>query len=110
MKEEQKILNLNAGSSNQRIRQAAEIVKKRRGIVVFDKILALRTTHNSLMCEVIDPTPDAHRCVNEYEVLVENAQKTLAGSELEQLLPDLPRRWSVVDKHGTGTRVLWHAP
>jgi GNAT superfamily N-acetyltransferase len=44
----------------------------------------------------MDPTPAAHRCANEYDVLVENAQRALETSRLRDQLPNLPRRWSMV--------------
>ncbi|MCC7461718.1 MAG: hypothetical protein IT480_04560 [Gammaproteobacteria bacterium] len=70
--------------------------------------LALRPAPACLYCEVIDPAPASHRCENEFEVLVENAQRMLDSSRLR--LPDIPRRWLVVADCGTGTVELWRAP
>ena len=53
--------------------------------------------------------PHAHRCANEYEVLIENARRTLEGSKLYALLPQLPRKWVVVEDYGTGTVEVWRA-
>ena len=77
---------------------------------MLDELVALRATQTQLLCEVIDPTPSAHRCEVEFEVLVENAQRALAASTLRDLLPDLPLKWLVVEDSGTGIVGLSHAP
>jgi hypothetical protein len=97
-------------ASVERLALAAEILTSRKGVVMLDSVLALRSTHTRLLCEVVDPMPSAHRCAGEYEVLVENAQRALEASNLRDLLPGLPCEWLVVEDHGTGTAVVWHAP
>ena len=74
--------SLETGASDERVERAAEVLTDGAGIVVFDGFLALRRAGRQLLCEVIDPTPSAHRCANEYEVLVENARRALEASKL----------------------------
>ncbi len=89
---------------------AAEILATGAGIVIFDETVALRPTPTCLLCEVVDPAPISRRCENEYEVMVENAQRMLDSSRLRKHLPEIPRKWLVVEDYGTGTVELWHAP
>lgn len=62
------------------------------------------------LCEVIDPAPGSHRCAAEFQVLVENAGRQLAGSRLSKRLPNRPLRCVVVEDCDTGTLELWRAP
>lgn len=101
---------IDANSSDERLELAAEILATGAGVVMFDKTVALRPTPACLLCEVVDPAPTSRRCENEYEVLVENAQRMLDSSRLGKRLPDIPRKWLVVEDYGTGTVELWHAP
>jgi hypothetical protein len=103
-------LAVDAAASDQLLAQAADVLASGDGVVLFEGMLALRATRSRLLCEVIDPTPSARRCANEYEVLVENAKRALEASRLRELLPDLPCRWSVVDDFGTNVAELWPAP
>jgi len=101
---------IDANSSDERLELAAEILATGAGVVMFDKTVALRPTPACLLCEVVDSAPTSRRCENEYEVLVENAQRMLDSSRLRKRLPDIPRKWLVVEDYGTGTVELWHAP
>jgi len=101
---------IDANSPDERLELAAEILAAGSGVVMFDETVALRPTPACLLCEVVDPAPTSRRCENEYEVLVENAQRMLDSSRLRKRLPDIPRKWLVVEDHGTGTVELWHAP
>jgi hypothetical protein len=103
-------LAIDAEASAERLALAAQILAGREGAVMLEGVVALRSTHALLLCEVVDPMPSARRCEVEYEVLVENAQRALEASKLRRLLPDLPRRWSVVEVHASGTTELWPAP
>ena len=94
-------LVIDTDASEQQVALAADLLARRAGIVVLDGVLALRATETGLLCEVLDPMPATHRCANEYDVLMENAQRALAASRLRDLLPDLPRRWSVVSSDAT---------
>lgn len=96
-----------AGASDQRLALAAEILAGGEGLVMLGGVLVLHSTGHELLCEVVDPAPSAHRCIHEYEVLVENAQRALAGSRLIDLLPRLPQRWRVVEDDGVGIRPVW---
>jgi hypothetical protein len=102
--------SLETGASDERVERASEVLTDGAGIVVFDGFLALRRAGRQLLCEVIDPTPSAHRCANEYEVLVENARRALEASKLAARLPWRPRKWIVVEAHGTDTTEVWRAP
>jgi len=103
-------LAIDAEASAERLALAAQILAGREGVVMLEGAVALRSTSALLLCEVVDPMPSARRCAAEYEVLVENAQRALEASKLRQLLPDLPRRWSVVEVHASGTTEVWCAP
>jgi len=103
-------LSVDAHSSDERLELATEILASGTGVVVFAERIALRTTPTCLVCEVIDSEPASHRCVNEYEVMVENAQKTLESESIRKCLPAIPRSWRVVEDDGTGLVELWRAP
>ena len=103
-------LALELSASDERVALAADMLVNGTGVVLLGGVLALRPNGPELLCEVIDPMPSAHRCANEYEVLVENAQLALDASKLGARLPDRPRKWLVVEDYGTGTMELWRAP
>ena len=103
-------LAIGTGASRQRLALAAEVLANGSGVVLLDELMALRHSDSELLCEVIDRAPSAHRCAQEYEVLVENARHALEASKLSPLLPDLPRAWIVVADYGSGTVELWRAP
>lgn len=94
-------------SSGQRLALAAGILARSEGVVLLETRLALRPDHGAIQCEVIDPIPGAHRCAEEFKVLVENAQRMLAASKLGAMLPEKPLHWLVVEDYGTGTVELW---
>jgi hypothetical protein len=97
-------------SSEQRLALATGVLDRCEGVVMLDGVAALRPTLRAILCEVIDPMPTAHRCAEEFKVLIENAERGLARSKLANRLPARPLRWLVVEDHGTGTVVLWPAP
>jgi len=101
------VVAVDAEASAQQLALAAEILAARSGVIILAGMVALRPTRTELLCEVIDPMPSSHRCANEYEVLVENARRALEASKLQELLRDLPCRWSVVEECGSGARELW---
>lgn len=103
-------LTVDDSSSEQRLALAAEVLDRCDGVVMLDGVVALRPTPTAILCEVIDPWPTAHRCAEEFRVLVENASRGLAGSKLASRLPRRPLNWIVVDDIGTGTVELWPAP
>ncbi len=94
---------------DQRFALAAKTLAAGETVIMFEGTLVLRPVRNELVCEVVDPTPSARRCANEYEVLVENAQRALDASKLGALLPNLRRRWLVIGDTGAGTTELWRA-
>ena len=104
------MLVIDREASDQQLDRAAEVLAGDNGAVMFAGVVALRRTRTQLLCEVVDPAPSAHRCAQEFEVLVENAQRMLAASRLAQRLPDVPRRWRVVEGAGAGATRLWGAP
>lgn len=97
-------------SSEQSLLLAAEMLDHCEGVVMLGGVAALRSTPQVILCEVIDPMPNSHRCAEEFKVLIENAQRGLAASKLAALLPRRPLQWRVVDDHGSGTAVLWPVP
>jgi hypothetical protein len=102
--------HMDAGSPVGRFQRAAHVLAEGNGVVVLDGRLALRPTAGLLLCEVIDSASDVHRCVHEYEVMVENARRALEASPLFAWLPGIPRRWVVIEDHGTGRVEQWRAP
>jgi hypothetical protein len=106
----EEMLVIGKEASDQQLDRAAEVLTGHHGVVMFAECVALRRTRTHLLCEVVDPAPSAHRCAQEFEVLVENAQRMLATSRLGQRLPDVPRRWCVVEDAGAGATRLWGAP
>jgi hypothetical protein len=94
-------------ASAQHLAAAAKVLDRCEGVVMLRGVVALRPTPHAIWCEVIDPTPDSHRCAEEFKVLVENAAYALAGSKLATLLPQRPLQWIVVDDRGTGAVTLW---
>jgi hypothetical protein len=103
-------LAVDESSSEQRLALAADVLDRCEGVVLLNGVVALRPTPSAILCEVIDPVPTAHRCAEEFRVLVENASRDLAGSKLASRLPRRPLQWLVVDDYGTGTVELWPAP
>ncbi len=97
-------------SSEQRLLQAAEALDRCEDIVVLDGVVALRPTPTAIFCEVVDPMPNSHRCAEEFRVLIENAERGLAGSKFASFLPRRPHRWLVVNGYGTGAVILWPVP
>ena len=100
---------LDDASPPQRFALAAEVLDKCAGVVMLDGIVALRPTPHAIICEVVDPMPTAHRCAEEFKVLVENAARALEESRLASRLPPRPLRWVVVEDYGTNTVQLWPA-
>ena len=94
-------------STDQRLALATTVLERCEGVVLFDGIVALRPTPHAIICEVIDPAPNAHRCAEEFKVLVDNARLGLANSKLSKRLPSRPLEWLVVDDYGSGTVQLW---
>jgi hypothetical protein len=80
-------------SSEAQLLDAAAIIARGESRVVFDGLVELSATPTAIRCEVIDPTPGAHRCAEEFGVLRENAARALEGSRLAALLPVRPWRW-----------------
>jgi hypothetical protein len=96
-------------SSDQRLDLAVGVLNRCEGVVLLDGVVALRPTPRAIICEVIDPAPTAHRCAEEFKVLVENASLVLANSKLAKWLPSRSLEWVVVDDYGSGTVELWPA-
>jgi hypothetical protein len=88
---------------------AAKALEHCDNVVMLNGIVALRPTSNAILCEVIDPTQDAHRCAEEFKVLIENAERSLAKSKLASLLPNRSLKWLVVSDNGTEAVELWPA-
>jgi hypothetical protein len=91
----------------ERVAQAAAVLAQCTGVVLLEPCLYLRPGAREIRCEVLDITSAAHRCEEEYKVLVENAARALGRSKLGALLPDRPLRWAVVEEHGDGVVEAW---
>lgn len=79
-------------------------------LLVDDQMITLRDTPNELICELIDTMPNSRRCVEEFKVLVENAQRSLANSEIARYLPCKTMQWRVVENGSNGRVELWPGP
>lgn len=99
----EEMLVIGKDAPDERLARAAEVLAGPDGTVMFAGLVVLRRTRTHLLCEVVDPTPSAHRCAREFDVLLENAQRRLAASKLGQLLPDVPRRWRVAEESAAGS-------
>ncbi len=91
----------------ERLAQAADILDRCTGLVLLLPAIVLHPGALEILCKVVDPTPAAHRCEEEYKVLVENAARALERSTLGALLPARPLRWVVVDDRGSGVVEAW---
>lgn len=100
-------LTLDRDSPPSRVARAAELLERGEGVVLLEGVLALRPTAAAIRCEVIDPSPGAHRCEEEYRVLLENAARCLEQSELRKALPARRLLWVVVEDDGTGIVESW---
>jgi hypothetical protein len=97
-------------SSERQLALAADLLETCGGIVLLDGMIAVRPGTVEIRCEVIDPDPSAHRCAEEFKVMVENAARRLAASTLGSRLPERPVRWLVVEDGESGLVELWTAP
>lgn len=86
-------LSIDDTSSASQLQEAAAIIERCEGSVLFAGLVTLSASPNEIRCEVIDPSPGAHRCAEEFEVLKENAARALEGSGFARLLPPRPWRW-----------------
>lgn len=100
-------MRIDAAPSAEQLERAAQRLAQGAGSVLLGDTLALCRERGLLSCEVIDPAPATRRCAVEYEVLVENAQRTLEASGIADRLPELPRRWKVVELRGDGVVTAW---
>jgi hypothetical protein len=91
----------------ERLAQAAALLDRCTGIVLLMPAIVLRPGVREVRCEVVDHTPAAHRCEEEYKVLVENAARALVRSQLGAMLPDRPLRWAVVEQQASGLVEIW---
>jgi hypothetical protein len=91
----------------ERVAQAADLLGRCMGIVMLEPAIVLRPGVREICCQVVDPAPAAHRCEEEYKVLVENAARALDRSKLAALLPDRPLRWAVVEQRGSELFEVW---
>ena len=62
----------------ERLAQAVDLLNRCTGVVLLMPAILLRPSVREIRCEVVDPTPAAHRCEEEYKVLVENAARARA--------------------------------
>jgi hypothetical protein len=102
-------LRIDSGAAPERLRLAAEALWESSRVVLLDDSVALHSSPRELVCEVIEPAGEAHRCAEEYKVMVENAARALEASPLAALLPERPRQWRVMESDGTRVNEVWRA-
>lgn len=98
---------IDESAAPERLAQAADILERCTGSILVEPGLLLRPSAREIRCEVFDSAPAAHRCEEEYKVMVENAARALDRSKLGALLPDRPLRWAVVEDRGSGVVEAW---
>lgn len=98
---------IDEAATPERLAQAIEILDRCTGIVMLMPVIVLRPGVREIRCEVFDTASAAHRCEDEYKVLVENAARALERSRLGALLPHRPLRWAVVEVHGSEAVEVW---
>ena len=103
-------LVIGADASDAQLALAGEILATGRGTIILNGLIVLHRAGRYVFCAVIDADPSARRCENEYAVMVENASHMLQSSRILAAVPDLPRKWFVVEDSGNGAAVLWRAP
>jgi hypothetical protein len=94
-------------SSADSLSSAAEALNHCDDVVLLHDVVALRPAPDAIYCEVLDPMPGAHRCAEEFKVLIENAERCLFKSKLSSLLPSKPLKWLVVRDDGDKVVELW---
>ncbi|MEZ5565744.1 MAG: hypothetical protein R3F24_09600 [Gammaproteobacteria bacterium] len=94
-------------SRKSRLDLAERMLDRCEGVVKLGNVLALRSTPDAILCEVIDSTTAGHRCAEEFKVLIENAARYLDESKLASHLPPRPVQWRVVADDGTDAVELW---
>jgi hypothetical protein len=100
-------LPIDAGSSRENLERAAGILAGETGVVLYERTVALCPARHSIRCEVLDDPHGAHRCAEEYKVLIENAGRRLSASCLAPFLPRKPLTWAVVVDSGNGAVEVW---
>ena len=98
---------IDVGATPERVAQAARLLAQGAATVLLEPCLFLRPGDHEIRCEVIDIASTAHRCEEEYKVLVENAARALRRSPLAALLPNRPLRWAVVEERDSEVVEMW---
>ncbi len=98
---------IDGAATPERVAQAVAALAQCTGTVLLEPGLHLRASDREIRCEVLDSTSAAHRCEEEYKVLVENAARALQRSQLAASLPDRPLRWAVVEERDGGVFEVW---
>jgi len=89
-------LRIDAAATPRDLARAVALLERCEGTVMLGDALVLRPSPVVIRCEVLDPAPMAHRCAEEYKVLVENAARALEASALGNRLPRRSLEWVVV--------------
>src|SRR5688572_23655630 len=93
-------LHVDATESGDRIKLAAELLASGSGVVVLNRVLALRPNKGEVLCEVIcQPSQDPVQ----YQAAVQSAKALLAASSLSNVAAAKKQSWLAVDDYGTGT-------
>jgi hypothetical protein len=98
---------IDQAATPERLAQAATILERCMGPVLLAPCLILRPSARQIRCEIVDTTPAAHRCEEEYKVMVENAARALKRSKLGAMLPSRPLRWAVIEERSDGIVEAW---
>ncbi len=96
----QRVLQLGRDAPRERTALAADMLARGEAAVALEAIVVLRFATDVIHCEIVDPDFSAHRCAEEYRVLMENAARALERSELRQYLTHRAMRWVIRDERG----------
>lgn len=88
------MLCVDDGSSGPELARAGDALARCQASVLLGGVVRIRPEATRLVCVVRDPDA-AHRCAMEFEVLIENARRTLQASRLYAHLPARRLEWII---------------
>jgi hypothetical protein len=97
-----------ASDTNGTRRQLAlDLLSSGENVVLLEGRLALRPSHEGILCEVITNLPPAARTPDALQAEIESAQALLATSTVGHQVQQSVLKWLVVEDYGTGTLQVW---
>lgn len=109
MSVDKEALRIDPQAPIEHVAYAVQALQRGAAVVHFHGMVEIYFTDGELRGDVIDPESGAHRCEEEFKVLVENAARLLEQTELGAQLRLDAMRWRVVRTDGDRIHVLWPA-